>query len=305
MEYITGDKFEFKNTAVTLGKFDGLHLGHKLLINKVKSLKEYGLKATMFTFNMHPNNILYKKNIKLLYTEEEKVRLANKFGMDIFISFPFTDDIMNMSAKSFIIDVLVKQLDVKVVVIGADYKFGHNRMGDVKLLKSYGKLYGFEVIVFDKLKINQVISSSSIIRQELEKGNLEIVNKFLGRPYSIYGLVESGNRIGRTIGMPTINIRPDDNKAIPIKGVYASKTIIDGNSYESVTSIGNKPTVTDDSTIWVETFIFDYSNDLYGEKVEVELYKMLRSEKKFTSLDDLKKQMVIDIVNTKEYLKNI
>lgn len=303
MDYITGDNFKFQNTAITLGKFDGLHLGHQLLIKKVKSYKELGYNAVMFTFNMHPMNVLFNKKIKLLYTEEEKVRLAKEFGMDMFVSYPFTKEVMAMSAKDFIVNVLVKQLGAKVIVVGADYRFGNKRMGDVALLKAYGDIYGFEVVVFEKLKVNDAISSSSIIRQALLEGDLDKVNKFLGRPYSIYGEVEPGNRIGRTIGMPTINIRPSEDKAVPIKGVYVSKTIIDNIEHESVTSIGNKPTVTDDMTIWVETFIFNYSNDLYGKKVEVELYKLLREEIKFNSLDELKNQMVIDIASTKEYFK--
>ncbi|HHT98443.1 MAG TPA: bifunctional riboflavin kinase/FAD synthetase [Clostridiales bacterium] len=305
MKYITGDidlnNFKSKNTAITLGKFDGLHLGHQLLINKVKAFKDSGYNALMFTFNMNPISLDSDKNIKLLFTEDEKIRLANKFGMDYFISYPFTDIIKNMSAEDFITEILVKQLDAKVIVVGSDYRFGYKRTGDIKLLKELGNKLGFEIVVFDKLKIDNTIVSSTKIRESLAIGDIEKVNKFLGRPYSIYGKVEHGNRIGRTIGAPTINIRPDKNKAVPIIGVYVSKTNIDNIEYQSITSIGYKPTVTDGKTLWVETFIFDYDNDLYGRFVEVKLYKLLREEKKFSSIEELKEQMSIDIKKSKNY----
>lgn len=308
MKYITGEidlkNFKSKNTAITLGKFDGLHLGHQLLINKVRTFKDSGYNALMFTFNMNPMNLSSEKNIKLIFTEEEKLRFANQLGMDYFISYPFTDIIKNMSAEDFIREILLKQLDAKVIVVGSDYRFGYKRIGDVNLLKELGEKLGYELVIFDKLKIDNTIVSSTKIRQVLAGGDIEKVNKFLGRPYSIYGKVEHGNRIGRTIGTPTINIRPNENKAMPIRGVYVSKTNIDNVEYQSVTSIGYKPTVTDDKTLWVETFIFNYDNDLYDRFVEVKLYKLLREEKKFSSIEDLKEQMNIDINTSKEYFIN-
>lgn len=303
MEYITGNKnVKLENTAVTLGKFDGLHLGHQLLIEKVRSYKEEGYKAVMFTFKTHPGNF-FSKNIKQLYTEEEKVDLVAKMGIDYFVSYPFNEEIRSMEAEDFIKDILVNQLGAKQIVVGDDFRFGYNRKGDINLLTKLQEKYGYTLLVCKKKNFNDIIVSSSAIKETLEKGDMEKVNTLLGRDFSITSEVLHGRRIGRTLGMPTTNLKPKDNKYLPPMGVYASKTIIDGKSYNGVTSIGVKPTVVVTDEIGVETFIFDYDYDLYGKVITVEFCKYLREEIKFDSIDQLKEQMHVDMENAKDFFR--
>jgi riboflavin kinase/FMN adenylyltransferase len=304
MEYIAGNtNFKFKNSAVTLGKFDGLHLGHRQLIDLVISYKEKGLTAVMFSFLLHPCNLLSDKEFELIYTEEEKLAKLKRSGIDVLISYPFTEETRNMTPEDFIQKILVDQLDAKVIVVGKDYRFGYNRRGDVALLKQYEAKYGYQVIACEKRRFNQKIISSSAIRNFLKKGKMEAVNAMLGQPYSIRGEVVHGRRLGRTIDMPTTNLIPPSTKLLPPCGVYASKTRIGDQDYPGVTNIGYKPTVGAEDYVGVETYLFDYDNDLYGEIIEVELYDYVRPEMKFGSLEELTRQMREDIIVAKEYFK--
>jgi riboflavin kinase/FMN adenylyltransferase len=190
-----------------------------------------------------------------------------------------------------------------VIIVGTDYRFGYQRNGDVALLKKYEEVYGYQVIVCDKLKWKKEVISSSAIRNALKEGDMESVNAMLGKPYMIRGEVIHGRRIGRTIGMPTINQMPSNTKLLPPCGVYASKTLIDGVYYDGVTNIGYKPTVGEEEYVGVETYIFDYENDLYGKMLEVELFYYIRPELKFGSLEELTMKMREDIITTKNYFK--
>lgn len=302
MEYIAGNTdFKLRNSAVTLGKFDGLHLGHQLLLDKVISYKKQGLTAVMFTFLYHPGNLISNKEFELIYTEEEKVTKLSKTEMDVLVSYPFTDETKNIEAEDFIKDILVDKLGAKIIVVGDDFKFGHKRRGDIKLLKSLASTYGYEVIDCEKRKWKDKIISSSIIRQELAKGNMEEVNAMLGQPYFIKGEVLHGRKIGRTLGMPTTNILPLSGKLLPPNGVYASKTLINGSYYPGVTNIGYKPTVGAEKMRGVETYLFDFEQDLYGKVIEVELYHHQRPELKLNSLEELKELMQKDIETAKAY----
>jgi riboflavin kinase/FMN adenylyltransferase len=305
MKYIAGNtNFTFKNSAVTLGKFDGLHLGHRQLINLVISYKEQGLTAIMFSFLMHPSNLLSDKEFELIYTEEEKLAKLNHSGIDALISYPFTDRTRTMDPVDFIKEILVGQLDAKVIVVGNDFRFGFNRQGDVALLKKYEEVYGYRVTACEKISMNHKVISSSVIRSFLKEGKMDKVNAMLGQPYSIRGEVVHGRRLGRTIGMPTTNLIPSSEKLLPPCGVYASRTCIGGEYYIGVSNIGYKPTVGEEAHIGVETFLFDYSNDIYGKMIEVELYDYIRPEMKFGSLKELSHQMSKDIIRTKEFFKN-
>lgn len=304
MEYIAGNtNFKLKNSAVTLGKFDGLHLGHRQLINQVITYKEQGLKAVMFSFLMHPANLFSDKEFELIYTEEEKLAKLKQSGIDVLISYPFTEKTRAMEPEDFIKEILIDRLDARVIVVGNDYRFGYNRKGDVALLKKYENIYGYQVIACDKIKMSQAIISSSTIRSLIKEGSMETVNAMLGQPYSIRGEVVHGRQLGRTIGMPTTNLIPPSNKLLPPNGVYASRSIIGGISHVGVTNIGYKPTVGEDDQLGVETFIFDYNHDLYGEIIEVELYEYIRPEMKFGSLNELSLRMNKDIALTKQYFK--
>ncbi len=300
MEYIAGNTdFQFKNSAVTLGKFDGLHLGHRQLIDLVVSYKEKGLTAVMFSFLLHPANLFSEREFELIYTEEEKRRQIKKSGIDVLISYPFTQDTRNMEPQDFIKNILIDRLDAKVIVVGSDFRFGADRKGDVVLLKQEEEKYGYTVIALEKLKLNNKIISSSSIRLALKEGKMEQVTAMLGHAYSIRGEVQHGRRLGRTIGMPTTNLIPSPSKLLPPCGVYSSKTLIGGISYPGVTNIGYKPTIGEEF-IGDETYIFDYENDLYGKTIEVELYEFIRPELKFATMEELTQRMKADVILAKE-----
>ncbi|MBH1942300.1 bifunctional riboflavin kinase/FAD synthetase [Mobilitalea sibirica] len=302
MDYIAENtNFKLKNSAVTLGKFDGLHLGHQLLLEQVISLKKQGYTAVMFSFSYHPGNLFSKKEFELIYTEEEKLAKLRNTKMDVLVSYPFTKETSNMEPEDFIKDVLIGKLDAKIIVVGQDFRFGHKRRGDVKLLQSLAETYGYRVIACEKRKYKDSIISSSEIRKELKEGNMETVNEMLGQPYSILGEVRHGRKLGRTLGLPTTNIIPVSGKLLPPCGVYASKTIVDGISYPGVTNIGFKPTVGAEKVKGVETYIFDFNQDLYGKFIEVELYTYERPELKFNSIEELKQKMQEDIAFTRNY----
>jgi len=307
MKYIARNtEFEFKNSAVTLGKFDGLHLGHRLLLNKVLEEKNQGYQAVMFTFFSHPVSLFTGKEVDLIYVEEEKKYLVEQMGFDVMISYPFTKETASMEAEDFIKEVLVEKLDAKIIVVGSDYCFGHKRKGNVDLLRSMADEYGYELIVFDKIKIEDQVVSSTYIREHLANGNMEKVTKFLGNPYTIIGEVQHGRRIGRTLGFPTTNLIPTSMKLLPPSGVYVSITTIDGKKFKGLTNIGNNPTVGETKEKRVETFLFDYDEDLYGKTIEVALYAMERPEIKYDTIEELKEQMAKDIIFGKNYFeKNI
>ncbi len=302
MKYIAGNTdINIKNSAVTLGKFDGLHRGHQLLIDEVLSLKQQGYTSVMFTFSYHPYNLISENELKLIYTEEEKMEKLKSSGLDILISYPFTNETKNIEPEDFIKEILVDKLDVKVIVVRNDFRFGKNRRGSVDMLKSMEDEYGFKVIAFEKMQWKDTIISSSIIRNKLESGNMEDVNAMLGQPYYVHGKVLHGRKIGRTLGMPTTNLIPPTYKLLPPCGVYTSRTIIDGIAYPGMTNIGYKPTVGIEMDKGVETYIYDFDRDLYGVEIDVELLSYHRPEIKFDNLDDLKHQMFEDLAFGRRY----
>lgn len=291
-----------RKTAVTLGKFDGIHIGHRLLIDQIVSSKEEGLTPVMFTFSSA--NVIRKDSIdSYIYTEDEKREILEEMGLDILISYPFDDDIKHMDAERFIKDILVDQLQAKRVVVGSDYCFGYQRQGNVDLLLKSSARYGYKCIVYDKICLENTVVSSTSIRNELLNGNIELVNRMLGREYSITGEVQYGNQIGRTLGMPTANIRPATDKLLPPNGVYVTKIRFDDNEYAGITNIGYKPTIGGETQPGVETYIFDYNGHLYGKKITVQFCTFVRGEQKFSNLERLKEQMHKDMAFGRSYFK--
>lgn len=304
MEYIYGkEDFQYKNTCVTLGKFDGLHKGHQLLLKELLAYEKQGLTSVMFTFDYHPGNLFSEKEIDLIYTEEEKRTLLERNGPQVLISYPFTEKTASMEPEDFIRKVLAEKLDVRAIVVGNDYRFGKGRRGDIHMLEQFQDAYGYELVVCEKLTLDDQIISSTRIREEIKKGNMEYVNEMLGHPYTIMGEVVHGRRIGRTLGMPTINQIPGKHKCLPPNGVYASVVRVDGGRYYGVTNIGTKPTIAENEEKGVETYLFDYSGDLYGRNVDVELYVYERGEFKLKDLEELRTYMKKDMEFTKEYFK--
>lgn len=299
-QILNTEEFCLKDSAVCLGKFDGIHRGHRLLIEEIQKYKNQKLQAVVFTFALHPYTLFSKGEAKLIDTTREKIEKLESLGVDVLVSYPFTKETAAMEPEDFIKEVLVKKLDAKVVVVGKDFHFGYQRKGNVTLLRKYAAEYGYKVVSLEKIQEDKHVISSTRVRHEIKSGNMKKVTRLLGEPYSILGEVIHGKQLGRTIGMPTINQEIEDAKIIPPKGVYVSKVVLPEGDYRGVTNIGNKPTVSGEHKLGVETHIIDYEGDLYGKTVKVSLYEFVRSEQKFSSLEELKLQMHQDM----EYAKN-
>lgn len=301
MKYIEGlmDYTMDRDTAVTLGKFDGVHKGHQKLIEKICSKKEQGLASVVVTIWPNP------KKPALLTKGEKKERLRD-LGVSWWIDCPFLPQISGMEAEEFVREILVKRLRAKYIAVGSDFRFGHERKGDCHLLKAMETEMGYQLEIVDKEVFEEREISSTYVKEALERGQMDLVEKLLGYPYTIQGEVLHGRKIGRTLGMPTINLIPSAGKLLPPNGVYVSRTLIEENggeeckSYPGVTNIGYKPTV-GEYFRGVETYLFDFDRDLYGEYIEVQLQAFKRAEQKFESLDALKAQMNLDIAEARRY----
>lgn len=285
MIYVDGKQFKFYNSCVTLGKFDGLHKGHMVLAGQVLKEKEKGRNTVLFTFDMPRKSI---------YSSFQKRDIIEKLGFDVCVVYPFDEATKNMSAASFVRDVLVKQLDTKKIVVGEDFCFGHEKSGNVRYLESVSGIYGFELSIIKKIKSGDEIISSTNIKKYLDMGDVHKASMLLGREYSIEGTVKKGEQIGRTIGFPTANIIPDEDIYLPKYGVYESEVIVDGKLFRGITNIGNRPTVNGKNTS-VETYIKDFSEDIYGKIITVVLKKFIRPEQRFNSVDELKTQITVDL----------
>lgn len=286
MKITTYEQIQVDKSAVALGKFQGLHKGHMLLLNKIVSFKKSGLTSVAFTINM-PDK-------KLLYLPDERYMILNKLGIDIAVECNFSESFASMSASDFVKEILVNRLHAAYVVVGEDFRFGYNREGTVDRLTEYGLKYGFRVIAFEKLCLNENVISSSLMRSLIDKGEMKLIHELLGRDYSITGIVEHGKKLGRTIGFPTVNIYPDKKKLLPPAGVYESELEIDGIWYKGVTNIGDNPTTDGDGKTRVETYIVDYSGDMYGRTITVYIKSFIRAEKKFNNIEELRYQIDID-----------
>lgn len=306
MQYIKGIEFykEEHRTAVTLGKFDGLHRGHQKLIRSVKEhAQNDDVKSVVFAFDMGPLfERLGKKRECIMTNEERRIRLEGQ--VDYLLECPFTENICKMEAEAFIREILVDRLRVKYVSVGTDFHFGHEKRGDYRMLQMYAEEYGYQVEVIEKERWHGREISSTYVKEELRKGNIDIVNTLLGYPYLIAGEVEHGRKLGRTIGFPTMNVIPPPEKLLPPNGVYVNEIIVDGKCYEGVCNIGVKPTVGTDFGPSVETFLFEYEGDAYGKNICIRVYEFEREERKFPSVLGLKEQMAKDIEYAKAYFRN-
>lgn len=291
-------------TALTIGKFDGLHRGHEMLLSHLLEKQEEGLKSVVFTFDIPPKKLTEGEGQRVLSTNKEKQALFAERGIDYLVLCPFTLEVMCMEPEDFV-DWIVTNLNVKRIVVGEDCCFGHNRRGDYKLLARLSDRYGYELQVVKKLKYEGRDISSTYIREEITKGNMEIAAQLLGHPYSIDGIVETGNQIGRTIGIPTANIEAEPGKLLPPFGVYASAIDIRGERYYGIANIGRKPTIKpkegDRNPVGVEMHILHFDEDIYREPVRISFYVYERPEIKFDSISDLQAQIKKDIVFSEHY----
>ncbi len=296
MKIISDKEFQkLNNTVLTIGKFDGLHKGHQTLISKMKEYKKEGFTSVLFTFKKAPKEVLDMKESEYILAPSEKCAFLEKRGLDYYIEYPCDEEVLSTTAREFIERIIVGKIGAKKVVCGTDFRFGKGREGDIAMLKSLEREYGYETIVLDKLQYANADISSSWIREAVKDGNIEFANKLLGYTYTVIGKVVTGRKIGRNLGFPTANIIPDEKKLLPPNGVYYTKAYINGVLYKGVTNIGKKPTIDDNNDINIETCFLGYSGDLYGETMEIEFYKYVRSEMKFDSLQELKNQIEKDV----------
>ena len=289
-----------EETAITFGKFDGVHRGHKYLMDALMQCKEKGRKTVVFTFDIPPRKTTMNDEGAVLTTNAERMHVFDELGVDYLVECPFTDKIRNMKPIDFI-EMVVSKLHVKDVIVGTDFHFGYQRAGDYRLLQQEADRYGYEVKVVDKMQYAGRDISSTYVREELIAGHLHVVNELLGYPYFLQGEVEHGNRIGRTIGFPTINLTPDADKLLPPRGVYLTQVIIGGQAYCGITNVGCKPTIEGKHPIGVETHVIDFSDDIYDTMVKVEFLETIREEVKFTSVEKLQEQLEIDCKIARKY----
>ena len=294
-----------KNAVVTSGTFDGVHLGHQKILNRIREIaRSIQGETVLITFWPHPRLVLYPQEhqLRLLSTFEEKTRLLRQFGIDHLITIPFTKEFSQMTSEEFIRKVLMERLQTKKLVIGYDHRFGKNREGSFEYLKSHSHEFGFELEEISRQDVDEIGVSSTKIRKSLESGDVKTAGNYLGRPYELNGLVIKGQQIGRSIGFPTANIHiPNDYKLIPKDGVYAVEALVEGNLYKSMLNIGNRPTV-DGTKKTVEANLFDFQGDLYNKQITVFFREYIREERKFESLEALKSQLMLDQQTAKSLL---
>ena len=297
------NNFNAHNPVLTIGTFDGVHLGHRKIISRLHDLAaSIDGESVIFTFDPHPRKVVApsETNLRLLTTLDEKIALFEEAGIDHLIVYPFTPEFAKLTYEEFVEQILVGQIHVKSLVVGYDHKFGKGRQGDFDLLKSCADRLDFQIEKLDVLLVNESNVSSTKIREAIQVGDFETANAYLGYPFTIHGMVVEGQRLGRTIGYPTANIDAmDPDKIIPGYGVYAVRVTVRNQTYTGMLNIGSRPTVNHNADHrTVEVNLFDFSDDIYGEPVEVVFYHKLREEQKFASLDALKEQLAQDRINT-------
>ena len=281
-------------TAVTLGKFDGIHRGHQKLLRQILSRQEKGEQSVAFILNARKGS--------LLLTDEEQREFLERFGLDCVVRCPFIPEISGMSPAEFIDEILIRRLHAGSVTVGTDFRFGYRRAGDAEFLRSYGAGKGLEVFVLEKELYNGREISSTYIREALSQGDMELARELLGRPYSVNGTIIHGRAFGRTLGMPTANLVAADEKLLPPNGVYFSQMRTGEKVRNSITNIGYKPTV-GGTFRGVETYLYDTNENLYGEQAVVSLLHFKRKEVRFDSIEALKQQIASDIEAGRTYFE--
>lgn len=298
MEIITKttDFYLQEETAAAIGKFDGVHVGHRRLLEEILLQKKAGRKACVFTFDPPPSVLFGKTGEKELSTREEKRRLFAALGVDILIEFPLNRETAAMLPQTFVADVLFGRMQAGFVAAGTDLSFGAGGAGDAALLKRMAAKCGVDVRIIDKVAVDGQEVSSTRVREALEAGDMQLTERLLGMPYPVIGFVQHGNRIGRTLGMPTLNLLPPEDKLLPPLGVYYSGVWLKGRYYKAISNIGYRPTIQEEEKrLGVETYLYNFDGDAYGEEIEVNLYAFKRSEKQFHDVEELRVQLQEDI----------
>ncbi|MBF4517190.1 bifunctional riboflavin kinase/FAD synthetase [Flavobacterium sp. ANB] len=296
-----------KKTILTLGTFDGVHIGHKKILERITQNTENGkYESLVLTFFPHPRMVLQEKSeIKLLNTISEKSKLLEETGIENLVIHPFNESFSRLTAEEFVHSILVDQFHIQKIIIGHDHRFGRNRTANIDDLIAFGAEYGFEVEQISAQEIQDVSVSSTKIRKALDEGNIALANDYLGYAYFLSGEVVKGKQLGRTIGFPTANINiEEDYKKIPKNGVYIVKTIINEKEVFGMMNIGFNPTVNGEKQT-IEVHLFDFDADIYGQKIEISLLEYIREEQKFGSVDLLKEQLNRDRNTALEFVSQL
>lgn len=308
-------------TAVVLGKFDGVHLGHQFLIEKLMQQKEKGLKTVVFTFDQSPSSLFSKEDsvYRELCTLEEKRLHFDEMGVDVLIEFPMNQETSKISAEDFIQTVLHKQLHCKCLIAGDDVRFGHKGLGNAEMLKAYQGDLGYAVDIYSKVTVESIFEkemqdtnflasndeiSSTLIRDKVGEGNIDVANFLMGHAFQATGTVKRGLSLaGSKLQMPTANISWPEAKVIPAFGVYFTLVKVGDKTFRAITNVGKKPTVTDtdETNILAETYLYDFAGDLYEQEITIYFYHFLRKEEKFSNIEELKKQLSMDRVMGQNY----
>ena len=288
-------------TAIAIGKFDGIHRGHKELLKCLENAKKTGLKTAVFTFFPSPAAFFSNEELQELTTREEKRVLFEEMGIDYLVEYPFCRKTADVAPERYVKEFLLDKMNGVLIAAGEDVSFGRGGRGDRRLLESLSSQYGFRLEIIQKLKYQEREISSTFVREEILKGNMEKAGELLGEPYFVSGRVKQGKKLGRRLGMPTANLYPAKDKLLPPNGVYFSRVKVKGKEYFGVTNIGNRPTVEDGNRISVETFLFNFEGKIYGEFLKISLLHFTRPERRFENVEQLRDAVYENIQEAKAY----
>ena len=295
-----------KQKVMALGFFDGIHVGHAALINRIKQrAEETGAEPAVLTFDVHPDNLVFKKTVPLINSAEDRENILSRcFGIDDVVVIHFNQRVMHMDWQDFI-DELIDEMNLRWIVVGHDFCFGYKGLGTAEKLKAYCAERGVGCDIIPAVCRDGVVVSSTLIRQLIETGEMEKANEYLGHPHTLTDVIRTGYHLGTKMGTPTINMSFPQGVIIPRHGVYAAKAYIDGQEYMSVTNVGIRPTVSDSGNVNVESFLLDFCGNLYGHRARIDFYKFLRPERKFDDVNELAAQIKSDAQTTREYFERI
>ncbi|MBS3737943.1 bifunctional riboflavin kinase/FAD synthetase [Mesohalobacter halotolerans] len=297
-----------RQTVVTIGTFDGVHLGHRKIIYRLNEVaKSKKLDSALLTFFPHPRMVLQQKqDLKLINTIDERINLLSQTGLDHLVIEPFTKTFSRLKAQEYVKQYLVDYLNAAVVIVGYDHRFGRNRTANIEDLKRFAKTYNFEVEEISKQDIDDVAISSTKIRSAITEGQIHLANTYLSKPFVLTGKVVKGKQLGKSLGYPTANLQvKEDYKIIPKEGVYVVSAYIDSALHYGMMNIGHNPTIANNNRKSVETYFFDFSGNLYDKTIQIQLLKRLRNERKFDSLEALKSAMQKDEKYSKDFIKTL
>ena len=295
-----------KQKVMALGFFDGIHIGHAALINmKKQRAQETGAEPAVLTFDVHPDNLVFHKTVPLINSAEDREHILKRyFDIDDVVVIHFSQRVMHMDWQDFI-DELIDEMNLRWIVVGHDFCFGHKGLGTAAKLKEYCEERGVGCDIIPAVCRDGVVVSSTLIRELIESGEMEKANEYLGHPHTLTDVVRSGYHLGTQMGTPTINMGFPQGVIIPRHGVYAAKAYIDGQEYMSVTNVGVRPTVSESGNVNVESFLLDFRGNLYGHQARIDFYKFLRPERKFDDVETLAAQIKHDAQTTREFFESL